>query len=225
MRLEAEGVSQTITNSQPVRIGIEGVSYSLTHVPDLVRFGSKPLRELRAQPALGAELARHLRDFPAATAYAPHQVYIGNIAPEKLRDLPQPWYEKLIEGATAQGRFGDLVDQDKFYALLAGADQFNLVSFEEKWFQAHAAKHSMGRAPRFKPLSEIQNLCDKGALPLYCGAQVVGAFEAAHEEDASLVAEVLLENLAGKVSAAHSLRLALDSLGIKPDDIDFVISC
>ena len=116
----------------PVRIGIEGVSYSLTHVPDLVRFGSKPLRELRAQPALSAQLAQLLRDFPAATAYAPHQVYIGNIAPETLRDLPQPWYEKLIEGATAQGRFGDLVDQNKFYALLAGADQFNLVSFEEE---------------------------------------------------------------------------------------------
>src|SRR5262245_29294169 len=128
-------MTETRSNSQPVRVGIEGVSYSLAHVPDLVRFGSKPLRELRAKPTVGAELAKHLRDFDAATAYAPHQVYIGNIAPEKLRDLPQPWYEKLIEGATAQGRFGDLVDQTKFYALLAGADQFDLVSFEEKWFQ------------------------------------------------------------------------------------------
>jgi glycine/sarcosine/betaine reductase complex component C subunit beta len=209
----------------PNRVGIEGVSYSLTHVPDLVRFGSKPLRELRAQPALSAQLAKHLRDFPVATAYAPHQVYIGNIAPEKLRDLPQPWYEKLIEGATAQGRFGDLVDQNKFYALLAGADQFNLVSFEKGWFQAHAAAHSIGRAPRFKPLNEIQNLCNKGALPLYSGTRLVGAFESAHEEDASLAAEVLLENLAGKVSAAHSLRLLLNSLNLKPEEIDFVISC
>ncbi|HET9917206.1 MAG TPA: glycine reductase, partial [Candidatus Binatia bacterium] len=189
-----------VTNSKPVRVGIEGVSYSLAHVPDLVRFGSKPLRELRGNPALAADLARLLRDFPAATAYAPHQVYIGNIGPEKLRDLPQPWYEKLIEGATAQGRFGDLVDQAKFYALLAGADQFELISFEEKWFQAHAAQHSIGRAARFKALGEIQNLCDKGALPLYSGSQLVGAFESAHEEDASLAAEVLLENLSGKVS-------------------------
>src|SRR6185503_9363543 len=78
---------------------------------------------------------------------------------------------------------------------------------------------------RFKPLSEIQNLCNKGALPLYSGTQLVGAFESAHEEDASLAAEVLLENLAGKVSAAHSLRLLLQSLNLKPDDIDFVISC
>ena len=225
MRLEAEGASKTMTNSKPVRVGIEGVSYSLIHVPDLVRFGSKPLRELRAQPALSAELAKRLRDFSAATAYAPHQVYIGNVAPEQLRDLPQPWYEKLIEGATAQGRDGDLVDQSKFYGLLAGADQFDLISFDEKWFQAHAANYSIRRAARFKSLGEIQNLCDKGALPLYSGAQLVGAFEAAHEEDASLAAEVLLENLSGKVSAAHALRLVLAQLALKPDDVDFVISC
>jgi betaine reductase len=211
--------------AKPVRIGIEGVSYSLTHVPDLVRYGSKPLRELRALPALGAELAKHLRDFPAATAYAPNQVYIGNIAPEKLRDLPQPWYEKLIEGATAQGRFGDLVGQEKFYALLAGSDQFGLVTFEEKWFQARAAEHSIGRAPRLRSLNDIQALCNKGALSLNSADRLVGAFEPGHEEDASLAAEVLLENLAAKVSAAHSLRLALKQLDLPPDDIDFVISC
>lgn len=211
--------------SKPIRIGIEGVSYSLAHVPDLVRFGSKPLRELRAQPGLEAEFAKHLRDFPAATAYAPNQVYIGNVAPESLRGLPQPWYEKLIEGATVEGRYGDLVDQDRFYAQLAGADGFDLIWFDQAWFQAHAAKHAIGRAARFKPLAELQNLCDKGALPLYSGTQLVGAFEAAHEEDASLAAEVLLENLSGKVSGAHALRLVLNQLELKPDDIDFVISC
>ena len=88
---------------KPIRVGIEGVSYSLTHVPDLVRYGSKPLREIRAQPALGEQLAKRLRDFAAATAYAPHQVYIGNIAPEKLSDLPKPWYEKIDRRRDSQG--------------------------------------------------------------------------------------------------------------------------
>ena len=36
---------------------------------------------------------------------------------------------------------------------------------------------------------------------------------------------MLLENLAGKVSAAHSLRTVLKQLEIQPADIDFVISC
>ena len=45
---------------KPVRVGIEGVSYSLAHVPDLVRYGSKPLREIRARPTLGQQLARRI---------------------------------------------------------------------------------------------------------------------------------------------------------------------
>jgi hypothetical protein len=61
--------------------------------------------------------------------YAPHQVFIGNLTPEQLRERKQPWYENLIDGAAAKGLFGDLVDQESFYALLARADQFKLVFF------------------------------------------------------------------------------------------------
>jgi len=217
-------VSET-TNSQPVRVGIEAVFYSLAHVPDLVRYGSKPLRELRARPGLNEKLASQLRDFSAAIAYPPHQVYIGNIAPEQLRELPRPWYEKLIEGAAAQGRFGDLVDQNNFYALLAGADQFDLVRFEDQWFQQHAAPFWSGREPRLCPLPEIKARCGAGALALYSGEQLVGAFESGHAEDANLAPEVLLENLSAKVTAAHSLRSVLMGLRLAPGEIDYVISC
>src|SRR5687767_3168703 len=100
---------------KPIRVGIDGVFYSLAHVPDLVRFGSKPAREIKSEPQLGSALQGKLRSFSAALAYAPHQVYIGNITPGELSGLPKPWYEKLVEGATPQGRFGDLVDQSRFY--------------------------------------------------------------------------------------------------------------
>jgi glycine/sarcosine/betaine reductase complex component C subunit beta len=212
-------------SSKPVRVGIEGVSYSLAHVPDLVRYGSKPLREIRVRPGLGRQLAEHLRDFGAASAYAPHQVYIGNLAPEQLGELPKPWYEKLIEGATAKGRFGDLVDQNGFYAQLSASDRFELVMFDEQWFAEHAAKHSIARHPRLGSPVEIEARCAKGALALHAGERLVGAFEPGHEEDANLVAEVLLENLAAKVTAAHSLRSVLDALGIDRREIDYVISC
>jgi len=215
------GVTQ---NNQPVRVGIDGVFYSLSQVPDLVRYGSKPLREIRANPALGDELKEKLRDFSAAVAYAPHQAYIGNIAPEKLCDLPRPWYEKLIEGATPEGRFGDIVDQSRLYLLLGRGDQFDLVSLENGWFQENDDRTS-ARAPKLRSITEIQALCKDGALPLYSGDRLIGAFESAHPEDASLTAEVLLENLAAKVSAAHSLRLVCKRLGLDPEDIDFVISC
>jgi glycine/sarcosine/betaine reductase complex component C subunit beta len=209
---------------KPVRVGIEGVFYSLAHVPDLVRYGSKPLREIRANPALGDELHQKLRDFSAAVAYAPHQAYIGNIAPEQLSDLPKPWYEKLIEGATFQGRFGDLVEQNRFYFLLATADQFDLVSLENGWFHDQDAQPNV-LGKKLHSTTEIQTLCDKGALPLYSGERLIGAFEAAHPEDASLAAEVLLENLAAKVTAAHSLRALCKQLDLDPGEIDFVISC
>jgi hypothetical protein len=209
---------------KPVRVGIEGVFYSLAHVPDLVRYGSKPLREIRANPALGDELHQKLRGFNAAVAYAPHQAYIGNIAPERLTDLPKPWYEKLIEGATFQGRFGDLVEQNRFYFLLATADQFDLVSLENGWFHDQDAQPNV-LGKKLHSTTEIQTLCDKGALPLYSGERLIGAFEAAHPEDASLAAEVLLENLAAKVTAAHSLRALCKQLDLDPGEIDFVISC
>ena len=209
---------------KPVRVGIEGVFYSLAHVPDLVRYGSKPLREIRANSALGDELHQKLRGFSAAVAYAPHQAYIGNIAPERLSDLPKPWYDKLIEGATFQGRFGDLVEQNRFYVLLAAADQFDLVSLENGWFHDQDTQPNV-RGPKLHSTTEIQALCDKGALPLYSGERLIGAFEAAHPEDASLAAEVLLENLAAKVTAAHSLRALCKQLDLDSGEIDFVISC
>lgn len=209
---------------KPVRVGIEGVFYSLAHVPDLVRYGSKPLREIRANSALGDELHQKLRGFNAAVGYAPHQAYIGNIAPERLSDLPKPWYDKLIEGATYQGRFGDLVEQNRFYALLAAADQFDLVSLENWWFHDQDAQPNV-LGKKLHSTTEIHALCDKGALPLYSGKRLIGAFEAAHPEDASLAAEVLLENLAAKVTAAHSLRALCKQLDLDPGEIDFVISC
>jgi len=117
------------------------------------------------------------------------------------------------------------VDQDRLYSLLVEADQFNLVTLEEKWFQEHAAKHANGKPPRLRLLAEITALFEKGALGLYSGERLVGAFEPGHAEDASLSAEVLLENLAAKVTAAHSLGSLLNALGLSPREIDFVISC
>ena len=214
-----------VESSKAIRVGIEGVFYSLTHVPDLVRYGSKPSREIRVNPELERQLKKQLRSFSAATAYAPHQVYIGNITPAELSHLPKPWYDKLIEGATSNGCFGDLVDQDRLYRLLAEADQFNLVTLEEQWFQEHAVQNANTKALRVKPAVDIKALCEKGALGLYAGERLVGAFEQGHAEDANLTADVLLENLAAKVTAAHSLGSLLEALKLSPEEIDFVISC
>lgn len=209
----------------PARVGIEGVSFSLTHVPDLVRYGSKPLRELGARPALQPQLAQRLRRFADAIAYPPHQVFIGNIAPEQLEDLEKPWYEKPLANAVPQGKFGEVVDQDAFYRRLGAADRFDLVTLEERWFQQLPAGGGSRRQARLAASTDIELRCSKGALPLYSGERLVGAVDRGHEEDANLAAEVLLENLAAKVTAAHSLVMLLARLNIAPGEIDYVISC
>jgi glycine/sarcosine/betaine reductase complex component C subunit beta len=212
--------------SKATPIGIEGVFYSLAHVPELVRFGSKPARELNARPALRSALQDKLRSFSAAVAYAPHQVYVGNITPAELSGLPRPWYEKPVEGASPQGRFGDLVDQARFYFMLGAADQFELVTLEESWFDDCAAAQKNQRKLRRKPLPSLDTLCAQGgALPLYSDGRLAGAFASAHADDANLTADVLLENLAAKASAAHALHSLLARLQIDPAAVDYVISC
>jgi betaine reductase len=218
-------VSAMSETRKPVRIGIDGAFYSLAHVPDLVQFGSKPAREIAARPELAAALKSRLRSFTGAVSYAPHQVYIGNITPKELGGMPRPWYEKLIEGAIPQGPFGDLIEQNTFYAMLGAADQFELIALEENWSKDHDAVQLGNRKFRRKPLGEIHALCDGGALPLYSGSVLAGAFAPAHAEDANLSAGVLLENLAAKAGAAHALRSALARLRIDPSEIDYVISC
>ena len=52
----------------------------LEHVPDLVRYGSKPDRER----ARFAAIRSKLRTYEEAVAYAPNQVFTGNLRPEDL---------------------------------------------------------------------------------------------------------------------------------------------
>jgi betaine reductase len=211
--------------TKAVRVSIEGAFYSLAHVPDLVQFGSKPAREIRARPELARELKSRLRGFDEATAYAPHQVYIGNLAPDKLRSLTPPWYERLLEQVSPKGRFGDLIDEDQFYALLAAADQFNLVSLDQAWYRELKLPFLPEHHVQLFSESEIKAMCKQGALPLYAGERLVGACKSAHVEDGNLTAEVLLENLSAKVTAAHAIGSLLGNLHMNPEEIEYVISC
>ena len=104
------------------RAAILGASVTLQHVPELVRYGSKPSRVPRRIPQiLGA-----LRSYEAAVAYAPNQACIGNLSPELLRDHPRPWWHDGIAGEAA-GPFGEILPQFAFYELMAEVDQFGLV--------------------------------------------------------------------------------------------------
>ncbi|MEE9274678.1 MAG: glycine reductase, partial [bacterium] len=167
----------------------------LFHVPDLVRYGSRPFREGAARPGdFSAALARGLRSFGAAAAYPPNQVFIGNAAPESLRDTPAPWFDHPAPGASPRGAFGEILPQAAFYALLRRADQFGLVMMDAArapdpgdlpgpaaaLLGGEEKEESHGEA-------EISGRIEKGdALSLEHEGERIGCVRRDHEADESL---------------------------------------
>ena len=181
-----------------LRAGILEAAFVLDHVPDMVRYGSKPWRERERF----ATVAGSLRTFAQAVDYAPNQVFIGNRAPESLWEQERPWWRSgdgRPAGASSVGPFGAILDQPHFYRLLEEVDLFELVH--------------MGEQP--DP--------DQGDLALYDGAEVVGAFSRAHDDDEALSAQALLDNLACKASGVHALRVLIESRGVDPEAIQYAI--
>ena len=105
------------------RAAVVSASFVLEHVPDLVRYGSKPAREPQQLERRGGAL----RSFEDAVAYPPNQVFIGNLAPAALWETPRDWWAHPVDGASIAGTAGDIMDQDAFYALLSEVDQFGLA--------------------------------------------------------------------------------------------------
>ena len=71
-----------------------------------------------------------MRSFESAVAYAPNQVFIGNLTPDELAGIERPWYCRPLPTASAGGPFGRIYDQSAFYQLLSDADDFGLMHAE-----------------------------------------------------------------------------------------------
>lgn len=218
--------------AQPV---IKGVKYFLAHAPGLVRYGSKPCREILKTPELLGEITSHLRSYQEAAAYAPNQVFLGAFAPEGLGEIERPWFRA---DRTGQRRYphGEIMPEECFYGLLRIADAFDLVWLEEGFareVRGALVDHSLVQVPELdrldggQPYSTIEaSVADTvAALPLYLkDGRLIGCIHRAHEEDVTLTADVLLENLACKVTAAMALRTLLSDDGLDPGIIDYVLN-
>ena len=112
---------------------LKGISNVLVHTPDLVRYGSKPAREIPKDPGLIDRLTAHLRSYEEAVAYPPHQVYVGNLRPEKLWDIERPWFRNLQSPAARFGLCGEIMPQAEFYGFMKIVDEFELVEFERRF--------------------------------------------------------------------------------------------
>jgi betaine reductase len=214
---------------------VKGFSYLLFHTPDLVRYGSKPSREIAQDDSLMHQITPLLRRFEEAVAYPPNQVFVGNVKPDALTHIPQPWYEHPVEGAVREGTFGDLVPEEEFYGLLKIADDFDLVWLAEDFIpllreklalNGFFSEQDMKRLGEGHPQSAIRRRVEKEAsLPLYYESEVVGCFNRHHEEDETLSAKILMENLATKASAGMALRHLLSKTGVPPGEIRYLLSC
>ncbi|MFL5767204.1 MAG: hypothetical protein ACJ758_05085 [Actinomycetota bacterium] len=144
------------------RTAVVACSFVLEHVPDLVRYGSKPHRESQRLP----EIESALRSFDDALAYPPNQVFIGNAEPRDLWNVERPWWKHATPDANPAGPSGELMREEAFYDLLCEVDRFDLV----------------------RPGHEVR----PGEIPLHLAGAPWGAFSSAHAEDESLSARVML---------------------------------
>ncbi len=224
------------STKQPV---ILGVRYFLAHTPGLVRHGSKPSRDLAANPALLSKLSSHLRSYQDAVSYPPHRVFLGAIYPDELENLPKPWYKTTGKAAGQNSRWsphGEIMPEEEFYAILKIADDFGLLWLEEEFSRKAAA--SLADHPLIVdadieklgaglPLPDIENQIGDAAaaLPLHLrDGRLIGCVNRAHQQDATLTPDVLLENLACKASAAMAFRALLSQSDTGAESVGYVIN-
>jgi betaine reductase len=209
---------------------IRGISCVIAHTPGLVRYGSKPTRELQKNAALDADIRRHLRSFSDAVAYGPNQVFIGNHEPEWLWDVPEPWWRHGDEGARAEGPAGRIVSEEHFWGLLRMADDFGVLDIERSLLERSQRLLAETTLFRDAELDRVLNGHAKaqsdGAMPLHAAdGGAVGQIANGYPGDSSQTADILLENLACKASGALALKQLFAQLRMDPNEVEYVLGC
>jgi betaine reductase len=216
---------------------VKGVSYGLAHAPSLVRHGSKPSREIAIHGDSVLEgILSNLRTFEEAVAYAPNQVYVGNLRPADLSDWPRPRHAHPVPDASPSAPHGTIMPERELYARMLRDDQFDLVWFTESFagdlrkfcsselgWPSEVVRQLKGRAET----AVAHQVEGEGALPLFDdGRTLVGCVRRAHARDDSLKSQVLLENLVCRTTGVQALELLLtQSPGLEATEIDYLIGC
>src|SRR5688500_8525804 len=120
----------------------------------------------------------------------------------------RPWLGRPLAGAARAAAFGEVLPEIEHLGLLALADEFDAIALER--IAADVAASALLRHPAaaFLPLERLaKRIGDskaelaRGGLPLtLASGERAGAVRAAHPDDPSLAAGVLLENLACKAT-------------------------
>jgi glycine/sarcosine/betaine reductase complex component C subunit beta len=179
-------------------------------------------------------LRESLRPYETALAYAPNQVFLGGMTPQDLESVPRPWWQQPANGSERWQPHGELMPEEEFYGLLRAMDQFNLISLEQEFLEearARLLEHplvteaDLAQLQKGQSLEAIRAQVESGqAIPLERrDGQLIGCCNRAHEEDETLSAEVLLENLCCLVTAAMASRTLLAQSDVDPARIDYLL--
>jgi betaine reductase len=216
---------------------VKGASYFLGHVPGLVRYGSKPSRDVAVDPTLVPQLLGHLWTFDQAVSYPPNQAFIGNIDPDELRRLPGPFHLNPLLNVSRFGPFGEIMPEDEFYGMVKRCDEFDLVHLEERFvasilpkFASHPLinDEDVQKLGEGAPLTRIEELLsDKRRLPLFLrDGTLIGCVVEGHDEDTSLAPDILLENLTSRAAGVLALRRLISATaGGSARSIDYLLGC
>ena len=227
-----------MNNSNPV---IQEFAYCLAHVPDLVRYGSKPRREIEKDASAVTEISRSLRSFSDARQYPPNRVYVGELAPADLQSIERPWFGPRPSDPPSRPRpFGEIIHQELFYALVKQADVLHPPLFELNQAGCELLASALSQQSELTGVAETDfesvsdseletAVSEQSAIGIFSAGKRIGCFRsdirAEGRGDPNVSAYPLLESLSSKASGAHALRCLIQRAGIQADQIDFIISC
>lgn len=216
---------------------LKSASYILVHTPDMiVHNGTTVQTEKITNPDSDflKNIEGAIRTYDQVVNYAPNQVYIGNMDPEELRNIPEPWCNTEVEGKRF-GKFGEIMPEDEYIAMMKISDAFDLVKLSKE-FTADVKK-KMEKNEIFTEADiaflkegEDQETIDKlvndeHSEPLIFEGKTVGCVKRAHDIDTNLTAHIIFENLVVKASGIIAARHLLKDSDVNPEDIEYVIEC
>ncbi len=216
---------------------IKGASYVLVQTPDMViHNGATQVVEREANPDSEylKKLPTLLRSYEDCVNYAPNQTYIGNITPDELSAMPQPWTDVKCEGKR-YGKYGEIMPQDEFYLMMQVSGVFDLVLLDKDFVAATKDKLAadpvigedvLARIKEGFDMAEIEKVVnEEHGEGLYMDGKLVGAVKKAHDVDPNLSAHVIHEDLVYKASAVLSLLWLVKASGVDPNSIEYIIDC
>ena len=198
-------------------------SQILAHVPDLVFSGSKPRREIAADPTLARSIGESLRSSEDAARYLPNQIFLGAREPLSLATPLRPWWNTLSEECIWEGPDGVLFSQTQFLAALQAVDATGLAAITLDSAGADGGALASRLVDSLKDIRAPTQLLDP--FPIPSRQDSLGEVGWGYTEDDALAPTVVLDNLATKASGALALAHLLCVNDVDPLSIDYVISC